>query len=60
MPDADPDSYGGSRLDGLLGVSFTKGPFSLGVEGGIPLYQYLNGLQLKTDWIINAGALVMF
>ncbi len=60
MPDADPNNYGGQRLDGLIGVSYTKGPFSLGVEGGIPFYQYLNGLQLKTDWMINAAAQVMF
>ena len=60
MPDADPNNYGGQRLDGLIGVSFTKGRFSLGVEGGVPLYQYVNGLQLKTDWLVNAGAQVMF
>ena len=60
MPDADPDNYGGQRLDGLIGLSFTKGPFSFGVEGGIPLYQNLNGLQLKTRWVINAGIQVMF
>jgi hypothetical protein len=60
MPDADPQNYGGTRLDGLIGVSFVKGPFSLGVEGGIPLYQYLHGLQLKTDWILNAAVQVMF
>ncbi len=60
MPDADPANYGGQRLDGLIGASFTKGPFSLGVEGGIPFYQYVNGLQLKADWMINAGAQVMF
>jgi len=59
-PDADPDNYGGRRLDGLMGVSYTKGSFSIGVEGGIPLYQYLNGLQLKTTWVLNAGIQVMF
>ncbi len=60
MPDADPNNYGGQRLDGFLGVSFTKGVFSIGIEGGIPFYQYLNGLQLKTSWQLNAGAQVMF
>lgn len=59
-PDADPDNYGGRRLDGLIGVSYTKGSLSLGVEGGIPLYQYLNGLQLKTTWVLNAGIQIMF
>jgi nitrous oxide reductase accessory protein NosL len=60
MPDADPNNYGGQRLDGLIGLSYTKGAFSVGVEGGIPLYQDLNGLQLKTRWVINAGIQLMF
>jgi nitrous oxide reductase accessory protein NosL len=60
MPDADPNNYGGQRLDGLIGVSYQKGCVSFGVEGGIPLYQDLNGLQLKTSWLLNAGLQVMF
>jgi nitrous oxide reductase accessory protein NosL len=60
MPDADPNNYGGQRLDGLIGLSFTKGPVSFGIEGGIPFYQNLNGLQLKTRWVLNAGIQVMF
>jgi nitrous oxide reductase accessory protein NosL len=59
-PDADPNNYGGERLDGLIGVSYAKGPFSLGIEGGVPLYQYVNGLQLETDWFLTAGLQVMF
>jgi hypothetical protein len=59
-PDADPNNYGGQRLDGFVGVSFTKGPVSIGVEGGVPLYQNVNGLQLETDWFITAGLQVMF
>lgn len=55
MPDADPRNYGGQRLDGLIGVSHQKGSFSIGVEGGVPLYQNLNGLQLKTKWFLTAG-----
>ncbi|GAB7027432.1 transporter [Geotalea toluenoxydans] len=54
-PDAVADNYGGRRLDGFVGVSYNQGPFSVGVEGGLPLYQYVNGLQLKNDWYINAG-----
>lgn len=60
MPDADPRNYGGQRLDGLIGLSFTKGPFSAGVEGGVPLFQRVNGLQLETDWFLTAGLQVMF
>jgi nitrous oxide reductase accessory protein NosL len=60
MPDADPNNYGGQRLDGLIGVSYQKGSFSFGVEGGLPFYQNLNGLQMKTSWLLNAGFQVMF
>ncbi|MEJ2695988.1 MAG: nitrous oxide reductase accessory protein NosL [Candidatus Sulfobium sp.] len=60
VPDADPNNYGGQRLDGLIGVSYQKGTFSFGVEGGIPLYQDLNGLQMKISWLLNAGFQVMF
>jgi len=58
-PDADPNNYGMRRLDGVVGVSFSKGPFAIGVEGGIPLYQNLNGLQLATDWFLTAGVQIM-
>lgn len=60
MPDADPANYGGQRLDGHIGVSYAKGPFSLGVEGGIPLFQDVNGLQLANDWYLTTGFQVMF
>jgi len=59
-PDADPANYGGHHVDGFLGISYTLGPVSVGVEGGIPLYQYLNGLQLKNDWYLTAGVQGMF
>jgi nitrous oxide reductase accessory protein NosL len=59
-PDADPGNYGGQRLDGLVGVSYARGPVSVGVEGGVPLYQDLNGLQLETNWFLTAGFQVMF
>lgn len=60
MPDANPDNYGGQKIDGFVGVSIPMGPFSLGVEGGIPLYQNLNGLQMKSDWYLTAGLQAMF
>ena len=59
-PDGDPRNYGGQRLDGLIGVNIVAGRITFGVEGGMPLYQYLNGLQLKTKWVINSGIQVMF
>jgi len=60
MPDADPDNYGGRRFDGMVGLSLVKGPLSIGIEGGMPLYQDLNGLQLKTKWFVNTGLQLMF
>ncbi|MGD0886661.1 MAG: nitrous oxide reductase accessory protein NosL [Thermodesulfovibrionales bacterium] len=59
-PDADPNNYGGQQLLGLIGVNILEGRLTIGVEGGIPLYQYLNGLQLKTKWVINSGIQLMF
>lgn len=59
-PDADPGNYGGHRLDSFLGASFTAGPVSVGIEGGIPLYQNLNGLQLKNDWYLTVGVQGVF
>ena len=60
IPDADPANYGGRRLDGAVGLSCRIGSGSIGVEGGMPFYQDLNGLQLKTDWFLTAGAEFMF
>lgn len=59
-PDADPANYGGQRFDGFLGVSIGEGPVSLGIEAGIPFYQSLNGLQLKTEWYLTAAVQAMF
>ena len=59
-PDADPRNYGGQQVDFFLGTSFTKGRFSFGIEGGIPVYENLNGLQLKTDWMLTVGGQLMF
>ncbi len=60
MPDADPYNYGGQRIDALAGLSYRIGPFSLGVEGGVPIYEKLNGLQMRTDWVITVGGQAMF
>lgn len=59
-PDASPHNYGGRRLDGFIGVNYAKGPFSFGVEAGMPFYQYVNGLQMKTDWFVTSGFQAMF
>jgi hypothetical protein len=53
---ADPDSRAGRRLDLLFGANgFTgEGRFEglrIGLEAGLPVFQSLDGPQLKTDWI---------
>jgi nitrous oxide reductase accessory protein NosL len=60
LPDADPTNYGGQRLDALIGVGYQRGAVSFGVEGGIPVYEYVNGLQLRTDWMLTFGLQAMF
>jgi len=57
---ADPDNYGGDRLDAFLGANLlaTGGSlrgYRLGLELGLPVYQDLNGPQLKGKWSFMAG-----
>ncbi len=60
VPTADPNRRGGRRLDILFGVDFyidegvLKG-HRLAVQGGLPVYQNLDGPQLETDWIFSIG-----
>jgi len=59
-PESDPNKQGGRRLDLLFGLNLyaPKGKFKgmrLSVEGGFPIYQSLDGPQIKTDWQFNAG-----
>lgn len=60
IPTADPARRGGSRVDALFGVNFLmkEGIFKghrLAIEGGLPVYQYLEGPQLETDWVLTVG-----
>jgi hypothetical protein len=59
-PDGDPNNYGGQRIDGIAGASFKLKSFSFGLEAGLPLYENLNGLQMKTRWFIASGFQAMF
>jgi len=59
-PGQDPNNRGGSRLDFLPGFSvyIDKGKLQgnrLFLEGGVPIYQCLNGPQGETTWIVSAG-----
>jgi hypothetical protein len=56
----DPDLYAGRRLDALFGIDITPSVdggvlsgTSLAVEVGVPTYQYLDGPQLRTRWLLT-------
>ncbi len=64
-PANDPNSMGGTRVDLPLGVNvfFPEsriGGYRFSVEGSIPLYQDLNGPQLKHDWSVRFGMYKVF
>ena len=57
---ANPDFQGGESVTGLVGVNFaaTGGPlrgWRLGIEGGVPIVQDLNGPQMPTDYTLTVG-----
>ena len=57
---ADPENYGGEKLILGLGANlvgqegYLRG-HRLGFEVGLPVYQDLNGPQLKSDWAFTIG-----
>jgi hypothetical protein len=59
-PDADANAQGGIRTDFFVGVSaFTNNGWLFSAEIGVPLYQSLNGPQMKTTSLINLGVMYM-
>jgi hypothetical protein len=60
VPTADPDRRAGRRIDLLAGLNwyFRSGPLRghrIVIEVGIPMYQWLDGPQLETDWVLTVG-----
>ncbi len=60
VPTADPDRQAGRRLDLLFGATvFEPGGYlegnRLSVEAGLPIYQWLDGPQLATEWMISVA-----
>ena len=58
VPTADPNLRAGRRLMVMLGVNVfaEQGRFKGlrgTIEGGIPVYQHLDGPQLETDWTLS-------
>ncbi len=59
-PDANPNNYGGQKVNVYLGSNFYFNKSILrdskvAFEFGIPIYQNLNGTQLAHQYTINAG-----
>jgi hypothetical protein len=57
---ADPDNYGGERLDLTFGLNLVaqSGIWHgqrIAIEGGIPVMQDLNGPQMETDFTLTVG-----
>ncbi|MEL7320153.1 MAG: transporter [Pseudomonadota bacterium] len=57
---ANPDFQGGETVTGFVGMNFavTKGSLKgwrLGLEGGLPVVQDLNGPQMPTDYTFTVG-----
>ena len=64
-PAFDPNLREGRRMDILGGLNFMvdRGPLEgvrFSAEGGVPVYQWLRGANLKTDWFITAGVSYTF
>ncbi|MBY0425857.1 MAG: transporter [Cytophagales bacterium] len=64
-PAGSPVNYGGQRVNGFVGVNFhlhfPNFPDSrLALEGGLPLYQNFNGIQMPTKFLINASWQIAF
>ena len=60
VPTADPNLRAGHRIDMLGGVNFVVplgplGEHRIALEAGAPVYQWLDGPQLETDWRVIAG-----
>jgi hypothetical protein len=60
VPTADPDRRSGRRIDLLVGLNLfeREGPFGgnrVSFEGGVPVYQWLDGPQLEMDYRVSAS-----
>ncbi|MDH5680015.1 MAG: transporter [Spirochaetota bacterium] len=59
MPGSDPQAYGSTVLNGLIGINFYiplgKVMNKIGVEGGIPLYQSMEGVKRGSDYVLIVG-----
>jgi hypothetical protein len=58
-PGNDPDLRAATRLDLLAGIDYRASGklegLRLTIEGGVPIYQDLDGPQLEMDWMVIGG-----
>jgi len=64
-PSANPNNYGGEKINCYVGTvfQFKKGILKnnrLAIEYGIPVYQNLNGIQMKETQFVNASWAIAF
>lgn len=52
-PSSNPNNYGGKKLNCFVGSVFNLYHIQLGIEYGFPIYQSMNGLQMKLQQTIN-------
>lgn len=53
---ADPDNYGGTRVDVGMGVNFVlPGHHRLALEYEVPIHQDVNGVQMKMQSMLTLG-----
>lgn len=59
-PGHDPDLRAATRIDLLAGIDYRKGVVRLAIEGGVPVYQHLDGPQLEAEWMAFGSAQFSF
>lgn len=53
-------NYGGTAVNANIGVTAPVGMTNIGLELGLPVYQDLNGIQMKQSWNTSLSLSVMF
>jgi len=60
-PSANPANYGGKAIAGYAGMNFYfLAKNKIGIEGGLPIYQKLNGIQSSVNTNINLNYTLLF
>lgn len=58
---ADNANYGSTSIaDISVGATLPVGPVNVGAKVGMPVYQKLNGIQMKRGWTMTASVAAMF